>query len=166
MSISSSDAAATAGIPAVIPTDVAVGDELPALEIVVDRARLVHYAGASGDRNPIHWDADFATGVGLPDVIAHGMFTMGAAIECVSDWCGDPGRIVEYGTKFVGMVVVPREEGATVQVTGTVTKLDETTGRATVELTVTAAGRKVLGRALAVVDLSPPRVDGTAAAGE
>lgn len=142
----------TSSVPAELPA-VSVGDELPALDVTVDRARLVHYAGASGDRNPIHWDAEFATGVGLPDVIAHGMFTMGAAIECVSAWCGDPGRILEYGTKFVGMVPVPREEGATVHVTGTVRKLDEASGRVTVELSVTAEGRKVLGRALAVVDV-------------
>lgn len=135
-------------------SSVTAGDELPPLEIRVDRSRLVHYAGASGDRNPIHWDADFATGVGLPDVIAHGMFTMGAAAECVSRWCGDPGRIVEYGTKFVGMVVVPREAGAIVQVTGKVTKVEADAPRATVELTVTSQGRKVLGRALAVVSLA------------
>ncbi len=145
----------TAGTTVPSLADVAVGDELPALDIAVDRARLVHYAGASGDRNPIHWDADFATGVGLPDVIAHGMFTMGAAAECVGAWCVDPGRIVQYGTKFVGMVVVPREEGATVHVTGKVTKVDEASGQVTVELTVTCEGRKVLGRALAVVDLAP-----------
>lgn len=134
---------------------VAVGDTLPPLEIAVDRARLVHYAGASGDRNRIHWDERFATGVGLPDVIAHGMFTMGAAIECVSAWCGDPARILEYGTKFVGMVVVPREAGATVQVSGTVKKVDPEAGRATVELAVTSGGAKVLGRALAVVSTAP-----------
>lgn len=144
---------------------VAVGDELPALEVAVDRARLVHYAGASGDRNPIHWDPDFATGVGLPDVIAHGMFTMGAAVECVSAWCGDPGRIVQYGTKFVGMVVVPASGGATVQVTGKVTKVEESSGHVTVELAVTSQGRKVLGRALAVVDLSEPSAGGGNASG-
>ncbi len=135
-------------------SSVTAGDELPPLEIRVDRARLIHYAGASGDRNPIHWDADFATGVGLPDVIAHGMFTMGAAVECVSSWCGDPGRILEYGTKFVGMVVVPRGEGATVQVSGTVTKVEADSPRATVTLTVTSEGRKVLGRAVVVVSLA------------
>ena len=145
---------------------VAVGDTLPPLEIAVDRARLVHYAGASGDRNRIHWDEPFATGVGLPDVIAHGMFTMGAAIECVSAWCGDPARILEYGTKFVGMVVVPREAGATVQVSGTVKKIDPEAGRATVELAVTSGGAKVLGRALAVVSTAPAQAPVPAAAAQ
>ncbi len=133
--------------------DLAVGDTLPPHRIAVDRARLVHYAGASGDRNPIHWDEHFAAGVGLPDVIAHGMFTMGAAVEAVAAWCGDPGRIVEYGTKFVGMVPVPRDAGASVDVLGTVKKVDAQAGRVTVELAVTCAGTKVLGRALVVVDL-------------
>ncbi|MDO5710279.1 MAG: MaoC/PaaZ C-terminal domain-containing protein [Micrococcales bacterium] len=127
---------------------------MPPLRVSVDRARLVHYAGASGDRNPIHWDVDFAKGVGLPDVIAHGMFTMGAAAECVSAWCGDPGRIVSYGTKFVGMVVVPRDLGAVVEVSGKVTAVDVDAQLATVELTVTSQGRKILGRALAVVSLA------------
>ncbi len=145
---------------------VSVGDTLSPLEITVDRARLVHYAGASGDRNPIHWDERFATGVGLPDVIAHGMFTMGAAIECVSAWCGDPARILEYGTKFVGMVVVPHDTGATVQVTGTVKKVDAQAGRATVELAVTSGGAKVLGRALAVVSTAPAQAPVPAAAAQ
>lgn len=132
---------------------VTVGDALPPLQIDVDRARLVHYAGASGDRNPIHWDDRFAATVGLPDVIAHGMFTMGAAVEAVAAWCGDPGRIVEYGTKFVGMVPVPHDSGARIDVAGTVKKVDADTGRVTVELTVTTGGAKVLGRAIAVVAL-------------
>ena len=130
-------------------------DVLFTAETAVDRARLVRYAGASGDFNPIHWNQEFAVSVGLPDVIAHGMFTMGAAIECVSAWCGDPARILEYGTKFVGMVVVPHDTGATVQVTGTVKKVDAQAGRATVELAVTSGGAKVLGRALAVVSTAP-----------
>lgn len=134
--------------------DVSVGDQLPPLHIDVDRARLVHYAGASGDRNPIHWDERFAQRVGLPDVIAHGMFTMGAAVEAVGAWCADPGRIVEYSSKFVGMVVVPHDAAAGIKVAGTVKKVDEETGRVTVELAVTSDGTKVLGRALAVVDLS------------
>lgn len=146
----------TPSLPTTAPprlSDLSVGDRLPHLSVPVDRARLVHYAGASGDRNPIHWDERFATGVGLPDVIAHGMFTMGAAIRCVADWCGDPGRIVEYATKFVGMVLVPHDAGATIDVTGTVTKIDEQADRVTVELAVTSAGAKVLGRPVAVVDL-------------
>lgn len=133
--------------------DVAVGDALPATSIHVDRARLVQYAGASLDRNRIHWDEAFAKSVGLPDVIAHGMFTMGAAVTIVTDWVGDAGRVVEYGTRFTKPVVVPYETGADVEVSGVVTVVDPETGRVTVELTATASGEKVLGRAVAVVRL-------------
>ena len=131
---------------------VAVGDELAPVTIPVTRATLVDYANASLDQNPIHQDEAFATGVGLPDVIAHGMWTMGASGTLVAQWAGDAGRILEYGTRFTSMVVVPRD-GAELLVRGVVKSLDETTRRATVELTATSAGAKVLGRALAVVQL-------------
>ncbi len=133
--------------------DVAVGDALPAKTIHVDRARLVQYAGASLDRNRIHWDEPFAKSVGLPDVIAHGMFTMGAAVTLVTEWAGDAGRVVEYGVRFTNMVVVPYDSGADIEVSGVVKGVDAESQRATVELTVTSGGQKVLGRALAVVRL-------------
>ncbi|HON74647.1 MAG TPA: MaoC/PaaZ C-terminal domain-containing protein [Dermatophilaceae bacterium] len=133
--------------------EVSVGEALPALTVHVDRARLVQYAGASLDRNRIHWDERFAVSVGLPDVIAHGMFTMGSAIEIVSAWVGDAGRVVEYSTRFTKPVVVPYAEGADLAVTGVVTATDETTRRATVALGVTCGPDKVLGRCLAVVQL-------------
>ena len=129
---------------------VTVGEELPAATIHVDRERLVQYAGASLDRNRIHWDERFAKQVGLPDVIAHGMFTMGAAVSVVTDWVGDAGRVVEYGTRFTKPVVVPWETGADIVVTGVVKALDTESKRATVELTATCEGEKVLGRAIAV----------------
>ena len=78
------------------------------------RATLVQYAGASGDFNPIHWNERFAREVGLPDVIAHGMFTMAEAVRVVTDWAGDPGAVVEYGVRFTKPVAVPNDdEGAT-----------------------------------------------------
>jgi acyl dehydratase len=133
--------------------DVHVGDELPARTVHIDRATLVRYAGASLDRNPIHWDERFARSVGLPDVIAHGMFTMASAVNVVSDWVGDAGRVVDYGVRFTRPVVVPWDDGADVEVTGVVKAVDEQAKRATVELTATCGGDKVLGRALAVVAL-------------
>jgi acyl dehydratase len=134
-------------------SEVEVGQELPPRTIHITRAALVQYTGASLDRNLIHWDERFARSVGLPDVIAHGMFTMGAAINVVSDWVGDAGRIVEYGTRFIKPVVVPYESGADVVVTGKVSALDAQTKRATVELTAMCGTDKVLGRATAVVAL-------------
>jgi len=134
-------------------SDVSVCDVLEPVTIHVDRARLVQYAGASLDRNRIHWDERFAKEVGLPDVIAHGMFTMGSAATVVADWVGDAGRIVEFGTRFTKPVVVPYDGGADIEVSGVVKSVDPETRRVTVELTVTAGGEKVLGRALAVAVL-------------
>jgi acyl dehydratase len=134
--------------------DVEVAQKLPSRTIHIDRATLVQYTGASLDRNRIHWDERFARSVGLPDVIAHGMFTMGSAVNVVSDWVGDAGRVVEYGARFTKPVVVPYEGGAEVEVTGVVKAVETQTSRVTVELTVTCGGDKVLGRAIAVVDLS------------
>jgi len=133
--------------------DVQVGQQLPSVTVHITRASLVAYAGASLDRNPLHWDERFAKSVGLPDVIAHGMFTMGTAINVVSDWVGDAGRVVEYGARFTKPVVVPYDGGADIQASGLVTVLDAQTRRATIELTVTCGTDKVLGRATAVVVL-------------
>jgi acyl dehydratase len=139
-------------------TDVAArkvqeGESLPTKTIHVDRPRLVQYAGASLDRNRIHWDERFAKAVGLPDVIAHGMFTMGSAITAVTEWIGDAGRVVEYSVRFTKPVVVPYEGGTDLVVDGTVTAVDEEKQRATVELSVRCGDEKVLGRAAAVVRL-------------
>ncbi|MFI1922733.1 MULTISPECIES: MaoC family dehydratase [unclassified Streptomyces] len=134
--------------------DVEVGTELPARSFPVDRATLVRYAGASGDFNPIHWNEKFAKEVGLPDVIAHGMFTMAEAVRVVTDWIGDPGAVVDYGVRFTKPVVVPNDDqGAVIEVTGKVgAKLDDNTVR--VDLTVTSGGLKVLGMSRAVVRLA------------
>ena len=134
--------------------DVEVGTELPAQTFPVTRAALVQYAGASGDFNPVHWNEKFAKEVGLPDVIAHGMFTMAEAIRVVTDWTGDPGAVAEYGVRFTKPVVVPNDDqGATVEVSARVAaKLDDNTVR--VDLVAMSAGQKVLGMSRAVVRLA------------
>lgn len=133
---------------------VEVGTELPAQSFPVTRATLVQYAGASGDFNPIHWNEKFAREVGLPDVIAHGMFTMAEAIRVVTDWAGDPGSVVEYGVRFTKPVVVPNDgTGALIEVSGKVAaKLDDNLVR--VDLTAMSDGKKVLGMSRAVVRLA------------
>ncbi|WP_137993985.1 MaoC family dehydratase [Streptomyces vilmorinianum] len=134
--------------------EVEVGTELPAQSFPVTRATLVRYAGASGDFNPIHWNEKFAREVGLPDVIAHGMFTMAEAIRVVTDWAGDPAAVVEYGVRFTKPVIVPNDEtGARVEVSAKVAaKLDDHQVR--VDLTATSDGQKVLGMSRAVVKLA------------
>ncbi|MYS38575.1 acyl dehydratase [Streptomyces sp. KhCrAH-43] len=133
---------------------VEVGMELPARSFPVTRATLVQYAGASGDFNPIHWNERFAREVGLPDVIAHGMFTMAEAIRVVTDWAGDPGAVVEYGVRFTKPVVVPDDDkGAQIEVSGKVAALLDDR-RVRVDLTVMSDGKKVLGMSRAVVQLA------------
>ncbi|KAA6221130.1 dehydratase [Streptomyces albofaciens JCM 4342] len=136
--------------------DVEAGTELPAQTFPVTRDTLVRYAGASGDFNPIHWNEKFAKEVGLPDVIAHGMFTMAEAVRVVTDWTGDPGAVVEYGVRFTKPVVVPNDDkGAVIEVSGKVAaKLDDEARTVRVDLTATSDGRKVLGMSRAVVKLA------------
>jgi acyl dehydratase len=134
-------------------TGVAVGDELPPLTVTVDRAQLVRYAGASGDFNPIHWNPRVAAEVGLPGVIAHGMLTMALAGRIVTDWVGDPGRVLEYGVRFTRPVVVPDPGHATVEITAVVGEVDATTGTARIDITARFDGQTVLGKARATVRL-------------
>lgn len=136
--------------------DVEPGTKLPARSFPVDRDRLVRYAGASGDFNPIHWNERFAKSVGLPDVIAHGMFTMAEAARVVTDWTGDPGALLEYGVRFTKPVVVADDdEGAVIEVSAEVAKkLDDEARTVQVDLTVTSAGSKVLTLSRAVVRLA------------
>jgi acyl dehydratase len=142
-------------------SDVAVGDELPAQTFPVRRLDLVRYAGASGDFNPIHWNERFAQSVGLPDVIGHGMFTMAEAIRVVTDWCGDPGLVVEYNVRFSKPVVVPdglgEDDGARLAVTakiGALVENEDGTHLARVDLTARSGDEKVLGIARALVRLA------------
>ncbi len=129
-----------------------VGDQLPTQEFPIGRADLVRYAGASGDFNPIHWNERFAKEVGLPDVIAHGMFTMAVAIRVVTDWAGDPGAVVEYGVRFTRPVVVPDPDGTTLSVSGEVREVRDD-GLIEVALTATVGGETVLAKARALVRL-------------
>lgn len=133
-------------------SEVSVGDVVGPVTVPVGRETLVAYANASGDQNPIHQDEAFARSVGLPDVIAHGMWTMGASASVVTAWAGDAGRVVEFGTRFTKPVVVP-ESGNEIVVQGVVKAVDTGTGRVTVDVTTTCGGEKVLGRCVAVVRL-------------
>jgi acyl dehydratase len=135
--------------------ELTVGQDIGSRSIEVSRADLVRYAGASGDFNPIHWNGRFAEEVGLPGVIAHGMFTMGAAVQLVTDWIGNPAAVVDYQTRFTKPVLVEDLDGpgATIEVSGAIGAIDQDNGTARVDLTVTAAGVKVLVKAQAVVKI-------------
>ncbi len=127
------------------------GAELGPVTYAVTRADLVRYAGASGDFNPIHWSDRVATEVGLPGVIAHGMYTLALAGRAVTSWAGGPDRVLDLGARFSKPVLVPDDEtGVDVVVTGTVQDIDWS-GVVRVDLTVSVDDSKVLGMARALV---------------
>jgi acyl dehydratase len=127
-----------------------VGTVVPPQTFTISRADLVRYAGASGDFNPIHWNERVATAVGLPNVIAHGMYTMALAVRVVTDWAGDPGAVVDYCVRFTRPVVVPDPDGAVLDVSGVVVAVRDD-GLAEVDLTASVNGQTVLAKARATV---------------
>jgi acyl dehydratase len=131
--------------------DVEVGAELAPVSYPVTRLSLVKYCGASGDFNVIHWNERIAKAVGLPDVIAHGMFTMAQAARFVTDWAGPQATVVDFGVRFSSPVVVPDDDiGASITVSGRVEeKLDG--NRVALTLTARSADTKVLTRTRAIV---------------
>jgi acyl dehydratase len=137
---------------ATVVEGVEVGTALPTLTMRFTRERLVRYAGASTDFNPIHYSEYFATRVNLPGVIAHGMLTMGTALRVVTNWVGDPSRVNSYAVRFIRPVVVPDDsDGVEVEFRGSVSAIEGSL--VTVSIEAISAGQKVLGAARAEVDL-------------
>jgi acyl dehydratase len=129
-----------------------VGTGLPSLTVRFSRERLVRYAGASTDFNPIHYSEHFAKQAGLPGVIAHGMLTMGTALRIVTNWVGDPSRVISYAVRFTRPVVVPDDaDGVDVEFSGSISAIDGSL--VTVSIDAISEGQKVLGAARAEVDL-------------
>jgi acyl dehydratase len=124
-----------------------VGQELPSREFHFSRDSLVRYAGASGDFNAIHYRDDVAQAVGLPGVLAHGMLTMGAAVQTVVDFLGDSGRVIDYQVRFTKPVLVDADKGATLVVNATVVEIDDAAKQARIDLSATCEGVVVLGKA-------------------
>ena len=123
-----------------------VGETIAEREVELTRDSLVRYAGASGDFNPIHYRDDIAASVGLPGVLAHGMLTMGLAVQPVVDWLdGDAGRVIDYQVRFTRPVLVDPQEGAKVTIVAKVGAVED--GGARVDLTVTFNAETVLGKA-------------------
>ena len=117
----------------------------------ITRADLVRYAGASGDFNPIHWSDRVATAVGLPGVIAHGMFTMALVGRAVTHWAGAADAVVEYGVRFARPVVVPDDdEGTVIEVSAKAREAGED-GLTRLDITAVCHGEKVLAQARAVI---------------
>lgn len=142
-------------------TSLEVGQTVIDTTIPVSRADLIAYAAASGDHNHIHWNERYAVEVGLPNVIAHGMLTMGSVVARVTDWAGDPGAVVDARTRFTSMVVVPDAETgvpstptAELALTATIGALDADTGIVRLDLAVHSGDDAVLGRTQVKVRLA------------
>ena len=124
------------------------GDPLPEVAETIERMDLVRYAGASGDFNPIHWNDEVARAVGLPGVIAHGMYSMGVAARMVTAWAGDPAAIKRLKVRFSTMI----EPGQTLTVKGEVAEVDG--GRVLVRFHAEdSKGEKVLSKGEAELEL-------------
>jgi acyl dehydratase len=130
-----------------------VGQEIGKTEFLLTRDSLVRYAGASGDFNQIHYRDDVAAQVGLPGVLAHGMLTMGAAVQVAVDWVGNAGAILDYQVRFTKPVVVDPVDGAVLLVTGKIGEIDAENKIVRVDLDAVFADTKVLGKAQARVQL-------------
>ena len=127
-----------------------VGSVLPERSFEITRADLKRYADASGDQNPIHQDEAFAVSVGLPNLIAHGMYTMALAGKFITDWAGDITALQEFGVRFTKPVIVAADAPAVVIFTGSVTEM-LSHNSVKVEIQAMSAGVKVLGQARAIV---------------
>lgn len=124
---------------------VQVGDELPVHHTRLSRGDLVNYAGVAGDANPIHWDEDIAKLAGLPDVIAHGMLTMGLGAGFASAWSGDPGAVTRYAVRLSAPAIVSAAEGADIEFSGRIKSLDPNTRTGVVLVGAKSAGKKIFG---------------------
>jgi len=130
-----------------------LGQVIGSTEFLLTRDSLVRYAGASGDFNPIHYRDDFAKSVGLDGVLAHGMLTMGAAVQVAVDWVGDAGKVIDYGVRFTKPVFVDAQDGAVLVVTGKIGEIDAENGEVRIDLTAAFNDTVVLGKAQARVRL-------------
>ena len=127
--------------------DVNVGDELPVHHTRLSRGDLVNYAGVAGDANPIHWDEDIAKLAGLPDVIAHGMLTMGLGAGFASSWSGDPGAVTRYAVRLSAPAIVSAAEGCDIEFSGRIKSLDPATRSGVVIVAAKSDGKKIFGLA-------------------
>jgi len=129
--------------------DLNVGDAIPELKVAPDKYLPHRYAGASGDFNPIHIDPEFATAVGLPSTILHGLYMMGLVARAATDVAGgDPGKLKRLSVQFRGMGF-PEQE---LVVTGTVK--EEGDGRVVIDTVAAQGENQVIRNAEAEVSVA------------
>ncbi|CAM4046828.1 fused (3R)-hydroxyacyl-ACP dehydratase subunits HadA/HadB [Mycobacterium senriense] len=127
--------------------DLKVGDELPVHHARLSRGDLVNYAGVAGDANPLHWDENVAKLARQPDVIAHGMLTMGLGAGFASAWSGDPGAVTRYAVRLSQPAIVSATGGADIEYSGRIKSLDPATRSGVIIVAAKSNGRKIFGLA-------------------
>ena len=142
-----SDAGRTRTVGSLDFDSLSVGDQLPMHHTGLTRGDLVNYAGVAGDANPIHWDEKIAKFAGLPDVIAHGMLTMGLGAGFIADWSGDPGAVSRYAVRLSAPAIVPADGRGDIEFSGRIKSLDPETRSGVVILVAKSAGKKIFGMA-------------------
>lgn len=125
----------------------AVGDLLPEHHAALSRGDLVNYAGVAGDANPIHWDENIAKLAGLPDVIAHGMLTLGLGAGYAASWCADPGAVAHYAVRLSAPAIVPADGRGDIEFGGRIKSLDPDTRSGVVIISAKSVGKKIFGMA-------------------
>ena len=130
--------------------DLKVGDVLPVHHARLSRGDLVNYAGVAGDANPLHWDESIAKLAGQPDVLAHGMLTMGLGASFASAWSGDPGAVTRYAVRLSQPAIVPAS-GTEIEYSGKIKSLDPATRTGVVLVAAKSGGRKIFGLATSTV---------------
>ena len=128
-----------------------VGDELGVRHTRLSRGDLVNYSGVAGDANPIHWDEGIAKLAGLPDVIAHGMLTMGLGAGFVSAWTGDPGAVTRYAVRLSAPAIVSASDGTDIEFSGRIKSLDPESRTGVILVSAKSESRKIFG--LATLDV-------------
>jgi acyl dehydratase len=126
----------------------AVGDKIPEVVIKPDKYVPHRYAGASGDFNPIHIDKEFATMVGLPNTILHGLWSMAQVQRAAMQAAGnDPTKIKALSAQFRGM----GQPEVEIVVTGEVTAVEES-GETIISLEAAQGDTRIIRNSTAIIE--------------
>lgn len=126
---------------------IAVGDELPPLDVPLTASVIVAGAIASRDFMPVHHDKAYAQQQGAPDVFMNILTSNGYVARFVTDWAGPDAMLRKIAIRL-GAPAIPN---TTLRFTGAVTRVEQVGNEGEVEVTlrgVTEVGEHVSGTVL------------------